>query len=187
MQTKITSELTQVYILALLRENPAVLVSSFLKESAYRNILKLLSMGATEYQVKTTIEWCFADTYWKSRLGDPGTLFHRWNQLSSQALSSKKEKEARCQKPASTLEPILLHHYWAIENNEMTQDEAKSIAATAKYMLDFYGKEGSGLRWQAIIALSKGEPHESFIEAYKAFKEEALKTTNKRNERNASI
>lgn len=166
-QTAIAGELTQVYILALLRENPSVLVSSYLKETTFRQMIRLMGMGATEYQIKSTIEWCFKDLYWKSRMGDPGTLFHRWNNLSSQALASNKEKQARPEFPSKMVTPILLADYWAIENNEMTQDEAKALAASAQYMLDFYGKEGSGQRWLAILALSRGEDHKPFIEAYK--------------------
>lgn len=170
MQTKIANELTQLYILALYKENPAVIVTSFLKESAYRAFLKLLGMGATEYQIQTTIEWAFTDTFWKSRLGDPKTFEYRWNDLSSKALSSKKEKEAKYQKPTKTLEPILLSDYWAIENGEMTQSEALKIASTAKALLEFYGPSGSGLRWQAIIALANGEDHKPFIEKFLADK-----------------
>jgi hypothetical protein len=155
-QTSVASELTQTYILNLLKENPAVLVSSFLKESAYRWFIRLLSMGATAYQIKTTIDWCFQDLYWKSRLGDPGTLFHRWNDLSSKALASKKEQEARMPRNANMITPILLADYWAIENGEMSQNEAKALAASAKYYLDFYGEGGSGQRWKAILALAEG-------------------------------
>lgn len=175
-QTTITSELTQVYILALLRENPAVLVSSFLKESAFRNIYKLLSMGATDHQVKTTIEWCFNDTYWKSRLGDPGTLFHRWNDLSSKALASKQEQEARMPRNANMITPILLADYWAIENGEMTQKEAQALATSAKYYLDFYGEGGSGQRWKAILALAQGKDPKPFIKAFKEEMEKNKKT-----------
>jgi len=170
-QTGICVELTKAYVLALYKENPAVIVTSHLKETAYRVFLKLLGMGATEYQIKSTIDWAFNDTFWKSRLGDPRTFEYRWNDLSSKALSSQKEKQARFDKPTKTLEPILLSDYWAIEHLEMTKDEAVKIAATAKALLEFYGPLGSGLRWQAIIAVANDQDPKPFIESFAEFKE----------------
>ena len=131
-------------------------------------MIRLLSQGATERQISITIDWCFSDLYWKSRVSDAHILFYRWNELSSKALASKPEKEAI--KPRSAVEPILFCDLAAIEKNDMSKEEAARLSHSAAYMLAYDRTAHSAPLWQAIIALSKGEPHEPFIEVYKANK-----------------
>lgn len=160
-------DLAQAYCLALFKQNPEVHVTDFFRSTAYRAFTQLLSAGHTPEDVAEVVSWGFQDGYWKSRLGDPFTFVWRWNELSTKALASKKEKEMKWEPPRIAMEPVLLHHLWAIEKGDLTQSEAKDIAACAQSMVDFYRQWPARPLYDAILALSRGEDPKGFIMAYK--------------------